>query len=173
MSLRGCHARASVAPTVRFLIVSLRGTYFALHADRVQGLLTVEEAGTAQVVTVQGTAYPRIDLAERFRMPAGSDGPGTRIVLLSRGVVRGHLRVDGVVGLREVDASLVLPLSGQFQGEEQRWYQGMMLIEEGVALILNPAWLLEGGDSAATTAPIRSGIEPRLIEAPSVAGGQR
>jgi chemotaxis protein histidine kinase CheA len=167
MSLRGRHARASVAPTVRFLIVSLRGTYFALHADRIQGLLTVEEAGTSQVVTAQWRTYPRIELAERFRMPAGSDGPGTRIVLLSRGAVRGHLRVDGVVGLKEVDASLVLPLPRQFQGEEQRWYQGMVLIEEGVALILNPSWLLEGDDGAAAW----TGSETALR--PSAAGGQR
>ena len=37
----------------------------------------------------------------------------------------------------------ILPLPPQFRGEEQGWYQGMILFENSVALVLNPAWVLE------------------------------
>lgn len=170
MSLRGRHARASVAPAVRFLIVSLGGTHWALHADRVQGLLTAEEAGASSAITVQGTVYPRIDLAARFRVPAEPDGPEIRFVLLAKGSLRGHLRVDKVIGLKELEASQVLPLSRHFQGEEQRWYQGLILVEETIALILNPAWVLEGC-GATDAGSIEPRTEPRLIGHSVVAGG--
>jgi chemotaxis protein histidine kinase CheA len=171
MSLRGRHARASVAPTVRFLIVSLGGVSFALHADRVQGLLTVDEAGFESVIRVQGVAYPKIDLASHLRLAPGSEGPETRFVLLAKGGQRGHLRADAVIGLREVEASEVRPLSRQFQGDEQRWYQGLILVEESVALILNPAWVLGGVESAPAGGSVGARSEPRLIGQPAAAGG--
>ncbi|MGQ0694924.1 MAG: hypothetical protein ACT4OL_05030, partial [Nitrospiraceae bacterium] len=44
----------------------------------------------------------------------------------------------------EVEQSQILPLPRQFQGEEQHWYRGVILLEEHVALVLNTAWVLEG-----------------------------
>lgn len=145
MSLRGRHARAtSVVPTFRVLVVAVGGVPFGLHADRVQGLLTVEEAGSAGPLTVQGVTYASIDLASRLELAPDADGPETRVVLLSHGTARGSIRVAQVHGLKELEQSQVLPLPRHFQGEEQRWYQGMMLFEESVAMILAPTWLMQG-----------------------------
>ena len=144
MSLRGRHSRAVLAPTVRFLLVTLGGSHFALHADRVQGLLTTDEAGSAGVLTVQGVIYSRINLAARLGLPDAVTTPEARIVLLSKGQAAGHLLVDLVHGLKELESSQVLPLPGQFQGEERRWYQGLILFSDTVAVILNPLWVLEG-----------------------------
>jgi chemotaxis protein histidine kinase CheA len=134
---------------VRFLIVAVGGTHLALHADRVQGLLTLGEAAVSgDTLTVQGLTYNVIDLAARLRLQGGPDSSDTRLVLLARGTQRGFVRVDEVRGLRELEPAQVLPLSRHFQGDEQRWYQGLILFDEGVALILNPAWLMERNQDA-------------------------
>ncbi len=149
MTLRGRHAAASIAPTVRFLIAAIGGTRLAFHADRVQGLLTLSEAQiSGDTLSVQTLTYSRIDLAARLSLHPEPDGSETRMILLARGSQRGYVRVDGVHGLRELEPSQVLPLSRHFQSEEQRWYQGLLLAGDGVALILNSAWLMECGAHA-------------------------
>jgi chemotaxis signal transduction protein len=145
MSLRGHRVRkTSVAPTFRVLVVTVGGAQFALHADRVQGLLTIEEAGSAGALTVQGVTYAGIDLAPRLQLPVDTDGPETRVVLLSHGTARGNIRVAQVHGLKELEQTQLLPLPRHFQGEEQGWYQGMILFEESVALVLASTWLMHG-----------------------------
>lgn len=175
MSLRGRHARVtSFAPVRRFLIVTVGGVHFALHADRIQGLLTMEEAGSAGSVTAQNVTYASIDLAGRLQLPADVEGPETRAVLLSDGKANGNLRVAQVHGLKELEQSQVLPLPGQFQGEEQTWYQGMVLFEDSIALILNPAWLLDGcGHGRASGMVNESDATAQLLPArPALTGGQ-
>jgi len=52
----------------------------------------------------------------------------------------------------ECEPNKVLPLSPHFQGEERQWYQGMILFEQSVAMVLNIAWILQevgGGDDPA------------------------
>lgn len=175
MSLRGRHAGAgSIAPTVRFLVVSAGGTYLALHADRIQGLLTIEEAGAAGVLTVQGLVYSYVDLAGRLHRSVDPEGPDMRVILFSKGSTRGNIRVAKVHGLKELEQSQVLSLPGQFRGEEQRWYQGMILFEDSVALVLNPAWVLEAcGPASAVGVEQRQDGRSRIpVSRPVLIGGQ-
>lgn len=169
MSLRGRHAKASLAPTIRFLIVTIGGAHFALHADRIQGLLTVEEAEASPAFALHAS---RIQLASRLRLPAEENGPETRIVLVSKGNQSGHLLVGTVHGLQELETSKVLPLPRQFKGEEQRWYQGMILFSDRVAVVLNPAWLLEGCESREAIGAVSRLPEPYVRMRPAIAGGQ-
>lgn len=169
MSLRGRHDKASLAPTIRFLIVTIGGAHFALHADRIQGLLTVEEAAASPAFASHAS---RIELTSRLRLPAEENGPETRIVLVSQGNTAEHLLVSKVHGLQELETSQVLPLPRQFKGEEQRWYQGMILFSDRVAVILNPAWLLEGCESREATGAVSRPPEPYVTMWPAIAGGQ-
>jgi hypothetical protein len=123
--------------------VSVGGAHLALHADRIQGLLTIEEAGSAPELTVQGVVYPHVDVAARLQRPPDPESPDTRVILFSQSNARGNIRVAEVHGLEELEQSQVLPLPRQFRSEEQRWYQGMILFADSVAFILNPTWLLE------------------------------
>lgn len=159
---------------MRFLIVTVGGTHFALHADRVEGLLTVEEAASAGSLTIQGVTYAGIDLAARLQLPADADGPETRAVLLSNGTSRGNIRVARVHGLKELEQSQVLPLPRHFHGEEQTWYQGMVLFEESVAVVLNSAWLIQGyGAGQVLGIAERHGELPQFpATRPALAGGQ-
>jgi CheW-like domain len=150
MSLRGRQAGARfLAPSVRFLVVTVGGACVALHAERIQGLQTVDEAGPPGPLTVQGLEYAYINLASRLRRPVDAEGSETRIILFSKGHMRGNIRASQIHGLKDIEVSEILPLPRQFRGEEQRWYQGMILFESSVALVLNPAWVLE--DCAVST----------------------
>jgi chemotaxis protein histidine kinase CheA len=173
MSLRGRHAKHSVTPTSRFLIVTVGGVQFALLTSCVEGLLTADEAGPGDTMTIQGLTYPHIDLAGRLQLPTDTLEVESRCVLFSAGQARASIRVAQVHGLKELAQSQVLPLPRHFQGEEQRWYQGMILFETTVALVLNPVWVLEGGGAAQgmTTEAAPKALAPSLTWRPAIAGG--
>ncbi len=144
MSLRGRQVTTSITPTCRFVIVTIGGVRFAIQGDSVKGLLTAEEAGFLEDVTVRGVTYPAGDVAAGFQLPNDPQGPERRIILCAKGEGRASIHVAEVHGLVAVDESEVLPLPGHFRSEERKWYQGMVLFEEGVAMVLNPDWLIEG-----------------------------
>jgi len=145
MSLRGQKARLrSSVPAAQFFVVTLGARSLAFDGDAVRGLLTSEEAGESEVVTVQGVAYANVDLAGRLALSTDEGSSDTLIVLLSWGRLQGSVRVDRVQGRVELDQSQILPLPRQFQGEERTWYRGIILFEESVAPVLDTAWILQG-----------------------------
>ncbi len=145
MSLRG-HRIGSAAhvPIERFLIVGIDAQQFALSAELVQGLLTMEESGPVSTLTVQGLEYPALDLGGRLGLAQAGDGPETRTVLLAQAGIRVCIRVDQVHGLVEIERTRMLPLPPQFRSEERNWYVGLILYGEGVAVGLHSRWLLSG-----------------------------
>lgn len=145
MSLRGHRIGSALqVPIERFLIVGMDTQQFALSAELVQGLLTLEESGSAGALMVQGQEYPVLDLADRLGLARAGDGPETRRVLLAQAGIRACIRVDRVYGLVEVERTRVLPLPRQFRSEERNWYVGLILYGEGVAVALHSMWLLSG-----------------------------
>lgn len=145
MSLRGHRiGLAAHVPIERFLIVGRDSQQFALSAELVQGLLTMEESGTVSTLTVQGQEYPFLDFGKQLGLAQAGDGPETRMVLLAQAGVRTYIRVDQVHGLVEVERTRILPLPRQFRSEERSWYVGLILYGEGVAIALHSGWLLSG-----------------------------
>lgn len=143
MSLRGRLAGSAVhVPTERYLIVSLDSRLFAVSADVVHGLLTMEESESASVLAVQGEEYPFMDLAGLLGLAHMNDGPETRMVLLAQAGIRGCIRVDLVQGLMEVERGQVLALPSQFRSDERNWYVGLILFGQDVAVGLSPMWLM-------------------------------
>jgi chemotaxis protein histidine kinase CheA len=145
-----------LSSTVRLLIVTVGGVHVALPADRVQGLLRIEAAGSGDAVILRGVTYAGVDLAGRLGLPADDRGRDTRVVLLEDGQRRGAIYAAHVHGLQELEQTQVLPLPGQFYGEERTWYQGLVFFQESVALILNPAWVLDGCPAGQTVETERS-----------------
>lgn len=143
MSLRGHHNSTNLpVETASFLIIRLGDSYMALPAEGIRGVLTQEEAGTEQAVTSAGTIYQPVDLAERLSVVAHLSGVEFRTVLYSTGHSHSAIGVEQVVGLTDVERKDCLPLPTQFQGDERNWFQGMMLYEDELVLILNPLWVL-------------------------------
>lgn len=132
----------SPASSSRFLIVTVGKRYVALNAESICGLLTLEEAGDVESPTVHGVVYGAINLADRLSVPNDQGGANTRVLLLSGREARGSIRVTTVQGLLEISLSHVLPLPMQFRGPERHWYQGMILFEKSIALVLNTTWVL-------------------------------
>jgi len=144
MSLRGHHkSTKEFIETASFLVVRLGGSYLALPADGVHGVLTSEEAGHEQAVTAAGTLYQQVDLAHLLSVVADLSGLEVRTVLYSNGHSHGAIRVEQVVGLTDVERKNCLPLPPQFQCDERRWFDGVLLYGDLLVLIVNPAWMLE------------------------------
>ena len=144
MSLRGRHVATSSTPARRFVVVTISGVRFAIQADYVRGLLKPEEAGSSGDLTVRGQTYVAADVSTGLQLPVDAEGPDSRIILFAKGQHRIRLPVAQVHGLKDIEESQMLPLPRHFRGEERRWYQGMVLSGDGVALLLNPDWLIEG-----------------------------
>ncbi|MDP1946285.1 MAG: chemotaxis protein CheW [Nitrospirota bacterium] len=143
MSLRG-HLKSTnvLVETGSFLIVRLGRMYLALPADGVRGVLTPEETGHEQAVTAAGSLYQLVDLTHLFSVVADLSGLEVRTVLYSNGHSHGAIRVEQVVGLTDVERKNCFPLPPQFRCDERRWFGGMMLYEDLLVLIVNPAWML-------------------------------
>lgn len=137
--------------TASFLVVRLGGSYLALPAAGVRGVLTNEETGHEQAVTAMGTIYQPIDLVQRLSIIANLSTLDMRTVLYSNGHCQGAIRVEQVVGLTDVARKDCIPLPAQFQRDERIWFAGMMLYQAHLVLILNPAWVL--GDLAEVLPP--------------------
>jgi len=141
MTLRGHHnSTNTLVETASFLVVRLGASYLALPAAGVRGVLT--EARHTQAVTALGDIYHPVDLAQRLSVIADLSGLEMRTVLYSNDHAQGAIRVEQVVGLTDVERKDCFPLPAQFQGDEQHWFMGMMLYQDQLVLILNPAWLL-------------------------------
>lgn len=155
MSLRGHHNSINLpVETASFLVIRLGDSYVALPAEGVRGVLTQEEAGKEQAVTSAGNIFQPVDLAQRLSLAAHLSGLEFRTVLYSTGRSHSAIGAEQVIGLTEVERKDCFPLPPQFQRDERNWFQGMMLYQEQLVLILNPLWVL--GESA--------DVVPALVE---------
>ena len=170
MSLRGLHSSTNVlVETANFLVVRLGGSYLALPAAGVRGILTQEEAGHKEAVIAGGTVYQPVDLARRLSVVADLSGLEMRTVLYSTGRIQGAIRVELLVGLIDVERKDCLPLPPQFQCDERNWFGGMILHQDLLVLILNPLWAL--GESSGVV-PVSVGQTKHLVAAtPASVGG--
>ena len=143
MSLRGHHkAESTRAQEISFLVVRLGGIRLALPADGIRGVLTREEAGTTDTVKAMGITYRHIDLTELFMTETDFTTTDARTVLYSNGRSHGAVRVEEVFGLTDVEPGQCLSLPPQFRSDERTWFTGMIYHQIGLALVVNPGWLL-------------------------------
>jgi chemotaxis signal transduction protein len=165
MSLRGRQNSTNMlVETASFLVVRLGGSYVALPADGVRGVLTQEES-----VPAAGTVYHPVELAQRLSVVADFSGLEMRTVLYSNGRSHGAIRVEQVVGLTDVERKDCFPLPPQFQCDERNWFAGMMLYQDHLVLILNPSWAL--GELADVVPASVGQAELMIAVAPAAAGG--
>jgi len=167
MGLRG-HYRAE--PTheqgISFLVVRFGETRLALPAGGVRGVLTTAEAGAGDAIRAVGITYRHIDLAGLLRLSADFTASDTRVVLYSNGRSHAAVRVEQVFGLTEVEPTQCVPLPAHFRGDERAWFSGMFLHEGGLALVVNPAWLLGEMAEVVSMAPggVSSQSAPLIVE---------
>ena len=151
MSLRGHKTVATPVSTgIRLLVADCGNTYLAVPADVIRGILKPEQVSGNDVLSFLGVSYPRVDLAGRFGLRRKVSGTEARLILCSEGNRHCAFQVDQVIGLIEVGRPSMLPLPAQFRGEERRWFGGLFLFRETVALVLNSRWILEESRRAST-----------------------
>jgi len=159
MSLRGqAKTSTGVGVAERMLVVTSGPITLAISATAVEGILPPEKAGIAGVVTARGITYPLADLAHKLGHAAASTTPDPRVILCStHGLYRGF-RVDQVLGLTEVDVKGLHPLPPHFAGEERTWFKGFFLYGDGIALWINPAWLVAPDSGDASPEPLMGAV---------------
>lgn len=144
MGLRG-HKTAVVSRglEVRFLVALMGATHVAFPSHWVRGIVTPCQEGHDGPVTWANASYAPTDLARRLTIQAKSVTAETRIVLYANEQRSRSFAVDKVVGLIDVERSLILPLPAQFRGGERERLLGLFVESSYIALIANPFWVLE------------------------------
>ncbi len=132
----------------RFLLVGLHDTILAIWADTVRGVLTPAEVPRDRSVVLLGEAYEETNLAVRLGLRDVRPTAEARFVLCSRGQARCVVSVERVLGLTDVRGQDILPLPSMMVGKERLWFRGVFLFREGMALVLNPDWLVQQAKSA-------------------------
>jgi len=115
-----------------------------------------------------GNIYQPIDLAQRLSVIADLSGLEMRTVLYSNDHSQGAIRVEQVVGLTDAERKDCFPLPAQFQRDEQQWFMGMMLYQDQLVLILNPAWVL---GELGVGVPASIGQAEQTAATPATVGG--
>jgi chemotaxis signal transduction protein len=125
------------------VVVTMGGRLFAIDANSFRGVLSSEEAA-GRVVSADGTIYPALALRDFLEVSPSEDSLDRRVLLLAHQDRYGSIGVDRVHGQVACQASEIVPLPLHFQGAEREWYQGMIVFQESVAMILNISWVLSG-----------------------------
>ena len=126
-----------------YVVVTIGGRLFAFDADSIRGVLTSEEAAS-QVVSADGTHYPPLALTDLWDISPNEDSSDRRVLLLAHQHRYGSIGVDRMHGQVACQASEIVPLPLHFQGAEREWYQGMIVFQKSVEVILNVPWVLCG-----------------------------
>ena len=144
MGLRGQRAvTVSSGQAVRFLVTLMGGSSVAFPSQWVRGIVMSASAGTDGTVTWAGMHYERSNLAARLKLISSGPSPDTRLILYGNEERSRSFAVDKVLGLVDVERTMIHPLSAHFRGKERERLLGFFVNTSSVALIANPFWVLE------------------------------
>ncbi len=144
MGLRGQRpVTLSSGQAIRFLVTLIGGSSVAFPAQWVRGIVMPAAAGPDGLVTWAGIDYERTDLSARLKVMSKGPSPDTRLILYGNEERSRSFGVDNVLGLLDVERTLIHPLPPQFRGKERERLLGVCVDTSLIALIANPFWVLE------------------------------
>ncbi len=129
------------------LVVACGTTYFGIPTEIVRGIVRPEQEGFGIAED-----HPPADLGARFGFIGSSVTPESRVILCGVRKVQEAFGVDQVLGLAKSDGLNIRPLPPHFTGAERRWFQGLFMFQDTVALLVNSTWLLDEQRRAPGTA---------------------
>jgi hypothetical protein len=136
------HFTFPVPSISRYLIVACGDLHLALPEAVIRRVLSAEE-----VVDRPADPAPERSsitaLAARFEQPAPPETAETRVIEVGRSAAQQAFLVEKVLGFADLRSDLRRPLPRHFRAAERRWFAGLFLFRDTIALILNPQWLLE------------------------------
>jgi len=143
MSIQEPGASALATSSLRhFIIVTIGRRYLAFEAGSIKELLTVQELERSEKPELRGVVDRTVDLIMQLNLTDVPIRPETPVVILADQGIQSSIRVSHIHGRLEIQPSQILPLPAQFSSVERQWYQGMILFDQSIALILNPTWVL-------------------------------
>lgn len=150
-------------------MVACGQTHFAIQADVIRSIIRPEEGDVEGVLSTFGITTPPMHLSERFGLTGSYLSPESRILVCGMQTTHFAFRVDGVLGLHDVDSAKIKPLLPHFMGPERRWIAGMFLFQQTVALVLHAGWLLSDdcgsrAFSSPILEPLSRGYQPDAVQ---------
>ena len=128
--------------TRQVLMLMSGGLYFVLPAEIVRGIAGEHSEPTDETMASLGVTTPIAEFGELFAV--GSDGDPAEARVIVCGTTRSSraFRVDRLLGLQDLNMADFRPLPAHFTGPERQWFAGVFLYGTGIALLVNPGWLV-------------------------------
>lgn len=144
MGLRRSQAVTLISgQAVRFLVTLIGHSSIALPAQWVRGIVMPTAVGRDGLVTWANVSYEHSDLAGRLKLVSQGRSAETRVVLYGHDHQGRSFAVDKVLGLVDVERTMIHPLPAHFRGAERDRLLGFFADKDSVALIANPFWMLD------------------------------
>lgn len=144
MGLRRSQAVTLISgEAIRFLVTLIGRSSIAFPAQWVRGIVMPTAVGGDGLVTWANVSYEHSDLAERLKLASHGRSAETRVVLYGHDDQGKSFEVDKVLGLVDVERTLIHPLPPHFRGGERDRVLGFFADKDSVALIANPFWVLD------------------------------
>jgi chemotaxis signal transduction protein len=151
------HRVAQTQPVILFVVGECT---FAISASAVTEIQSLREMEPLQpfrcgkvhhTITRDGHRYWVVDVNIHFGL---SPTESSRLLMLAESPVA--LKVDAIVRMAEMTKMLPLPRS--FQGDERNWYLGLMVMNDTVVPVVNPASFLSHFDMNALEATVPGNV---------------
>lgn len=169
---RGATFILPVSTAGRFLVVTCGTVNLAVPAALIQSIIGPSEAGDTNGGGARDYSFRMMDLHSRLGTqpsPQSSDAA----VLLCKGAEKPcAFRVDRVEGYMQIETRQIRPLPPHFSGEERRWFSGYILFRDSLALLADPAWLLEWPSLLWAAAEFAHPIGAEVLELELAADGE-
>lgn len=156
--------RGDETGTRQLLLVLCGGLTFAVPADVVRGMAGEDGRPAAEALAGLGVAGPVEEFGDMFGVRPDPASSEPRVIVCGTADHARAFRVDRVLGVEDLPETDFRRLPVQFTGQERQWFGGLFLHGDGLALLVNPGWLI-GCEIAPRPAAVRI-ITPRPEPAP-------
>jgi purine-binding chemotaxis protein CheW len=117
---------------------------------RPQKLATLPKAPSfvEGVLNLRGAVIPVIDLRKRFDMPPREINQNRRLLIIPLAIGDMGIAVDEVTEVITIPVANIKPPPHVTQGVGAEYLLGVCLAQDSLIMLLNPDWLLTGGETA-------------------------
>lgn len=135
----------------QLVIFELANEFYGIDIALVESIIKIQTitqlpkspAYVRGVTNLRGSVLPVIDLRTRFAINSGEDTKQTRIIIVTMGVIKVGVVVDGVSEVLRVSDELIEPLPPMISSVNSAFLKGIVRLENRLIILLELGKVLD------------------------------
>lgn len=135
----------------QLVIFELASEYYGIDIALVESIIKIQTitqlpkspAYVRGVTNLRGSVLPVIDLRTRFAINSSEDTKQTRIIIVTMGVIKVGVVVDGVSEVLRVSDELIEPLPPMISSVNSAFLKGIVRLENRLIILLELGKVLD------------------------------